>query len=146
MSRSGAREPASSWGLLLSAFEGLSTEETLRTAGVFNIIRTLPAFIGGSILAILLTQRTDAHFDILRQNIRFNRPIVAESFRQSGSHFNERGSPNSLAGKQMHAALGRWVHANSRAFAFQGIFQYLALVPAAGLVLVLLVRLPGRRG
>jgi len=35
------------------------------------------------------------------------------------------------------------VHANARAFAFQGIFEYLALVPAVGLVLVLLVRVPG---
>ena len=33
----------------MTAFEGLSTEETLRTAGVFNILRTLPAFIGGEI-------------------------------------------------------------------------------------------------
>lgn len=127
---------------LVTAFEGLTTEQTLRTAGVFNILRVLPAFAVGAMLAVILTRETDAQFDVLRQNIRYNRPIVAEAYRQPERHFSERGSPQALAGKQAHAALGQWVHANARAFAFQGVFQYLALVPAVGLVLVLLIRVP----
>lgn len=127
----------------LTAFEGLSTEETLRTAGVFNILRALPAFAVGATLATLLTQHTDAQFDTLRQNIRYNRPVVAESYRSFDRHFAARGSPGTLAERQSHAALERWVHANARAFAFQTIFGYLALVPAAGSLLVLCV--PSRR-
>ena len=131
---------------LLTAFEGLTTEQTLRTAGVFNILRTLPAFAVGASLSILLTRETDAQFDVLRQNIRTNRPIVAEAYRQPERHFTDRGSPHADVGKQAQATMGKWVHANSRAFAFQGIFQYLALVPAAGLILVLLIRVPTREG
>jgi DHA2 family multidrug resistance protein len=126
---------------LLTVFEGLSNEQTLRTAGVFNILRALPAFVGGATLSILLTQRTDSQFDVLRQNIRYNRPIVAESIHHPERRFIDRGS-GLAAGKQAHAALAKWVHANSKAFAFQDIFQYLALAPVAGLVLVLLVRTP----
>lgn len=127
---------------LLTAFEGLGSEETLRSAGIFNIFRSLPAYIAGAVLAILLTQGTDTQFDVLRQTIRYNRPIVEEAFRRSERHFTERGSPRVFASPQAHAGLGRWVHANARAFAFQGIFGYLALVPAIGLILVVLVRLP----
>jgi len=78
---------------LLTAFEGLGTEETLRTAGVFNILRSLPVFAAGATLTILLTQSTDRQFDVLRQNIRYNRPIVAESLRQADRHFTNHGSP-----------------------------------------------------
>jgi DHA2 family multidrug resistance protein len=127
---------------LLTAFEGLTTEQTLRTAGIFNILRSLPAFAVGAILTVLLTRQTDAQFDVLRQNIRYNRPIVEEAYHRPERHYTDRGSPQAVVGKQAQATLGKWVHANSRVFALQGIFQYLALVPAAGLVLVLLIRVP----
>lgn len=140
------------WGLgagivigpaLLTAFEGLDTEQTLRTAGVFNILRALPAFAAGSVLTILLTRGTDGQFDVLRQNIRYNRPVVESSFRHPQGYFIEQGSrSHPTAAKQAHAALGQWVHANSRAFAFQAIFQYLALAPLAAMLLVLLIRVP----
>lgn len=127
---------------LLTAFEGLDTEETLRAAGIFNIFRSLPAYIAGAILAVLLTQGTDKQFDVLRQTIRYNRPIVADALRDPERHFTERGSPAVFASAQAHAGLGRWVHLNARAFAFQGIFFYLAMVPALGIVLVALTQIP----
>jgi hypothetical protein len=128
---------------LLTTFEGLSNEQTLRTAGVFNVLRSLPVFIAGGILGTLLTQHTDAQFDVLRQTIRYNRPVVSGAMRGQESYFLQQGSSRAVAGKQSHAALGRWVHANARAFALQDVLRLLALVPAAGLVLVLLVRVPG---
>jgi EmrB/QacA subfamily drug resistance transporter len=127
---------------LLTTFEGLTTEQTLRTAGVFNILRSLPVFVAGGILGTLLTRHTDAQFDVLRQNIRYNRPVVSESLRGPEGHFLGHGSPRAQARPQAHAALGRWVHANARAFALQDILRLLMLVPAAALVLVLLVRVP----
>ncbi|MBY0527439.1 MAG: MFS transporter [Gemmataceae bacterium] len=127
---------------LLTVFEGLTNEQTLKTAGVFNIFRSMPAFLVGAILATLLTQRTDAQFDVLRQNIRYNRPIVSEAARQPERHFAAHGSGHAVVGKQAHATLHKWVHANSRAFAFQSVLQMLALVPASAMVLVLLLRKP----
>jgi EmrB/QacA subfamily drug resistance transporter len=127
---------------LLTTFEGLSAEQTLRTAGVFNILRSLPVFVAGGILGTLLTRHTDARFDVLRQTIRYNRPVVEETRRGSASYFLQQGSSRAVAGKQAHAALGRWVHANARSFALQDVLGLLAMVPAAGLILVLLVRVP----
>src|SRR5262249_43427379 len=71
------------WGLgaglvagpaLLTTFEGLSDEESLRTAGLFNVCRSIPVFFVGGILTVLLTQRTDSHFDYLRQTVQYNQP------------------------------------------------------------------------
>lgn len=137
------------WGLgagltcgpaLLTTFEGLSTEQTLRTAGIFNVMRSLPTFAALGLLSTLLVQRTDTNFDWLRQKIRPERPLVAESLRNPAAYFVDRGSGSGQARKQAHALLGKWVHANSRAYALQDILGLLACVPAAGLVLVLFVR------
>jgi DHA2 family multidrug resistance protein len=127
---------------LLTAFEALSPEETLHVAGFFNIARSLPAFIVGSILAILLAQHTDAQFDVLRQDIRFNRAIVESAYSRTRTHFAIHGSPSATVGKQAHALVGKWVHANARAFALQGILAYLSWVPLAALLLVPFIRKP----
>jgi DHA2 family multidrug resistance protein len=125
---------------LLTTFEGLTDEETLRTAGVFNILRTLPVFFVGSLLATLLTQQTDAHFDTLRQTIQYNRPMVMETDRGAERYFTQRGSSLLRARPQTHALLGQWVKLNARAFALQYVLRWLAVVPAAGLILVWFVR------
>jgi hypothetical protein len=130
---------------LLTAFENLSSEEALHSAGFFNIARSLPAYIVGSILVILLTQNTDAQFDVLRQNIRFNRAIVEQAFVQADRHFVNHPSSGGPPGKQAHAFIGKWVLANARVFALQGIFGLLSMTTAAGLALVALIHLPTSR-
>jgi hypothetical protein len=132
--------------VMLTVFEGLSQDEVMRSAGVFNIMRSLPTFIIGTTLITLWTQATDANFDWLRQKITYNRPIVAEATRQPERHFVGRGSGVVKSGAQAHATLGKWVHANSRAFALQTILQYLALATALGPGLILFVRVGGKDG
>jgi DHA2 family multidrug resistance protein len=141
------------WGLgagvvcgpaLLTTFEGLSNEATLQTAGVFNIMRSLPTFVAAGLLATLLTQRTDTNFDWLRLNMRDERPVVVESLRGPADHFVNRGSGDATAAKQSHALLGQWTHANARGLAFRDVFQMLTLAPLFGLVLVLMLRIPPR--
>jgi DHA2 family multidrug resistance protein len=139
---------AALWGLgaglvagpaLLTTFEGLSDEEILRTAGLFNVCRSIPVFIVGGVLGVVLTQRTDAHFDYLRQTVQYNQPAVAETLRNAEGHFVERGYPAGTAARQAHATLGMWTRANARANAVRDVLLLLALAPALGLVLVLFV-------
>ncbi len=127
---------------LLTAFEGLSNEQTLQTAGVFNIMRALPIFVVGGLLGTMLTQRTDVNFAWLREDIQPEHPVVSQALRTPQRHMIQRGSGQTMSTHQAHAALGKWVHANARAFAMRDVFQLLSLVPALGLFLVLLVR-PG---
>lgn len=124
---------------LLTTFEGMSNEQTLDTAGVFNIARSLPAFIVGALLVTLLARHTDENFDWLRLNIRDNRPIVEQTLRDGRSHMVAQGSAHTVAVKQSHALLGKWVKANARAYAFQDAFRLLALAPCMGMFFVLVV-------
>ena len=130
---------------LLTTFEGLREEEILRAAGIFNVCRSIPVFIVSGLLAVLLTQRADAHFDYLRQTVQDNQPAVAEALRNTESHFVERGYPAGTATRQAHATLGMWTRANARANAVRDVLLMLALAPALGLVLVLFVPIRGTR-
>jgi DHA2 family multidrug resistance protein len=122
--------------VMLTLFEGLTPAETLQAAGVYNITRMLPAFVVGATLVTVHTQRADAHFDRLRQRITHNRPLVSETRHHLAHHYAARGSSAGVQQKQAHATLGRWAHANAKAFAFQTVLRYLALVPALGVGLV----------
>jgi MFS transporter, DHA2 family, multidrug resistance protein len=127
---------------LLTTFEQVSDEEILRTAGIFNVCRSIPVFCASGLLATYLTQQTDVHFDYLRQTVQYNEPAVAEMLRNTERHLVQRGSPVHLASKQGHVALGRWTKVNARSNAVRDVFLLLALVPAGGLVLVFFVRVP----
>jgi hypothetical protein len=128
---------------LVIIFEGLSLDEAMMLAGVFNISRALPAFIAATILSTLWTQTTDAHFDTLRQNVQFNRPLVEESYTSAQRHFIARGSAEGTSVQQSHALIGRWAQANSKAFALQDVFRCLTMATAIGLIAVL--ALPGAK-
>jgi EmrB/QacA subfamily drug resistance transporter len=137
------------WGLgaglvvgpaLLTIFEALPIDETTMLAGVFNILRTLPAFAATVLLVTYWTQSTDAQFDTLRQNVRFNRPVVEDTYSASRNRFDARGSTHDEAVKQSQALTAKWTHANARAFALQDVMRALAMFTALGLIPVALVR------
>ena len=125
---------------LSTIFAGLSMDDTMTLAGVFNICRALPAYIALVSLTTLWTQSTDAHFDTLRQNVRFNRPVVSTSYNTADQRFIDRGSPHDQSEKQSHALISQWTHANARAFALEDVMKDLALLLVPGLVAVCLVR------
>jgi DHA2 family multidrug resistance protein len=127
---------------LLTTFEGLSDERILQTAGIFNICRTLPALLVSGLLATYLTQRTDSHFDYLRQTVAYNQPAVVETLRNAEQHFMRQGNAARLASKQVRATLGAWTMANARASAVRDALLLLSLAPATAIVLVLFVRIP----
>jgi hypothetical protein len=124
---------------LLTTFEGLSDQETHRTAGLFNVCRSIPVFMVSGVLAVVLTQRTDVHFDNMRQTVQHNQPAVAETLRTTMSHFIERGYPAGTAARQASATLGVRTRASARASAVRDVLLMLALAPAVGLALVLIV-------
>jgi hypothetical protein len=127
---------------LFTIFEGLALDETVTLAGVFNIFRSIPAYIATVTLVTFWTQATDARFDTLRQNVQFNRPVASESYQTSQDRFIARGSPHDQSIAQSQALVGRWTHANARAFALQDVLRDLSILTTAGLVAVCLVRRP----
>jgi DHA2 family multidrug resistance protein len=131
---------------MLTVFDGLTERQMLQSAGIFNIMRSLPAFVAGSLAVILLTRQTDAQFDVQRQTIQYNRPAVEETLRQVEGYFLRQGS-DPARDRQAHALLQQWVQANARAWAFQNVLRCLAIVTTLGLVLLIFVaRPPGLAG
>lgn len=127
---------------LLTIFEGMTNDETLATAGLFNVARSLPTFVAGSLLATLLVQHIDENFDWLRLDIAPNRPIVTEALDQAHAHFVGRGAGRAVAARQSHALIGQWTQANARAMAVRDVLELLALAPTMGLILTLAIRVP----
>jgi MFS transporter, DHA2 family, multidrug resistance protein len=125
---------------LFTVFEGLALDETTTLAGVFNIFRSIPAYIATVTLVTFWTQATDAHFDTLRQSVQLNRPVVSESYEGLQERFIARGSPRDQSIVQSHALVARWSHANARAFALQDVLRDLTILTAAGVIAVCFVR------
>ncbi|WP_145258069.1 MFS transporter [Planctomycetes bacterium Pan216] len=125
---------------LVTIFQPLNDEQALRSAGIFNISRSIPAFIVGALATISLTQTTDSVFDRRRLEITRDRPIVAETTGALDRQFRDRGQSPEQRKKQARASLGGWTHRKSRADAYQAVFVYLALFTAAGAGLALFVR------
>ncbi len=127
---------------MLTIFYGLESSRLADAAGVFNIMRTLPAFAIGALLLAVMAQSTDFHFDRLRLDITYNRPTVSETYERMENHFAERGSHPAAGKKQARVLMARWVHANANALAFRTTLGYLALIPAVGALLVLFLQPP----
>lgn len=127
---------------LLTIFEDLSPVQVFRSAGVFNIMRSIPAFTAGTLGVALFTQTADGNFDLWRLDITHHRPIVKETSKRLEQHFRERGVSLQTSRKQSRAALGQWVHAHGKAYAFGTLFGYLALLTLLGPLAVLFVRTP----
>jgi DHA2 family multidrug resistance protein len=137
------------WGLgaglviepaLTTIFEGRSLAETMPLAGAFNILRAVPAYVGLVTLATFWVQDTDAYFDLMRQTMQTNTPIVEQARQTSRTRFVTFGSPHARAEKQSQALLDKWTQGNARAFALQVVFRDLAWLTVPGLLLVVLVR------
>ena len=127
---------------MLTIFYGLPPSRLAHAAGVFNIMRTLPAFVMGALLVVFLTRWSDYNFDRMRLDITDNRPAVSETVKRVAKHFEGRSRGLSNGRKQAKAFMTKWVHKNARGFAFQTTLVYLALITAIGPVLVLFLHSP----
>lgn len=132
------------WGLgaglvvgpaLLTIFARLSLTQAVQMAGVFNILRALPAFVAAAALSTMWVRTTDGYFDTLRQTVQANEPIVDQTHAHAARQFRRQGSSPSLSHDQAQATTRQWTHANARAFALQTTLRQLALLTAVALPL-----------
>lgn len=130
--------------VMRTIFDGLTDVQTLHCAGIYNMMRMLPEYIALSLLATLLVQGSDVQFNRLRQDITYNRPQVERTNAHLDRHFSERGSSRAVSQQQARALLGRWVHVNARAYAFQQVLAYLALATAGAVLVICVVARPAR--
>ncbi len=125
---------------ILAVFTGLEPQLLARSAGVFNIFRTLPVFAVGTLLGALLVAQQDTHFDRMRLRITRDRPVVAAARVGVERHLASRGTRPADGPLRAQAVLAAWVRANSGALALGDVLRTLALVTATSLLLVPLLR------
>lgn len=130
--------------LLALPMEGLSPPEVASSASIKNMNRELPGTIGTLLTTVLLTRRTDNHFDLMRQDIIPNRAVVENVNQRLAEHLVERGSSGARLHEQAGRVIGGYIHANANAFAYETVLKYVALACVVGVLLALFIR-PAKR-
>ena len=67
--------------VICTPLEGLDPQQIASSAGIKNLFRVLPSFIGGGLVSVLIERRTDARFDSMRQLLISNRPPILDVYR-----------------------------------------------------------------
>ncbi len=128
--------------LIVLPMEGLTQSEVVSSASIKNMVRVLPSTIGSLLVGIILTRRSDAHFDAMRQDITYNRGVVEQTRLGLADHMAMRGSSGMRLDEQVGHVIGGYIQDNAKAFAFDTALKYLALLCVVGLIFALLIRPP----
>lgn len=131
--------------VLCIPLEGLTQAQVVRSASIKNMVRALPGAVGGLVIGHVLTRRTDAYFDALRQKIMPNRPVVESTQALLQQHLEFQGSSLDVLPNQASHIIGQYIHDNASAFAYQTGLQYLAVCILMALVLALCLQPAPRR-
>jgi EmrB/QacA subfamily drug resistance transporter len=128
--------------ILVLASEGLTQSEVVRSAAIKNMVRIMPGTFSSILIGTLITRRSDAYFDYLRQDITHNR-AVAENVRATlTDYLTTKGSSGVALHEQASQVIGAYIHSDAGAFASQTALQYLAIVTAMASVLAFFLRPP----
>jgi hypothetical protein len=136
---------AASAGLVASPLicvsqEDMTPAQVASSAGIKNLMLSLPAFVGGNLMTIFIERRGDAHFDSMRQSIVPNRPPWDDVKLGVIDDFILHGADPAEAAAAASRLLGGWTRSHANVFAYQSAFQILALTIASAVVLALLLK------
>jgi hypothetical protein len=125
--------------VICTPLEGLDPQQVASSASIKNLFRVLPSFVGGGLISVLIERRTDARFDSMRQLLTPNRPPYLDVQRGLVDYLTLHGSSPGDATAQARRMIANFVRDNATVYADQAAFQYLALLPALGMALALLL-------
>lgn len=128
--------------LLVLASEGLTQPEIVSSAALKNMVRIMPGTFASILIGTLITRRSDAYFDYLRQDITHNRAVAENVTGTLLDYLTTKGSSGVELHQQASHVIGAYIHADAGAFASQTALQYLAILTAVASLLALLLRPP----
>jgi DHA2 family multidrug resistance protein len=126
--------------ILVLASEGLTQAEVVSSAAIKNMVRIMPGTFASTVIATLITRRSDFYFDYLRQDITYNRAVVENVTGTLTDHLTTKGSSGLELHEQARHIIGAYIHSDAGAFASQTALQYLAVLTALASLLALLLR------
>jgi MFS transporter, DHA2 family, multidrug resistance protein len=122
----------------------LPPERVKNASGLFNLMRNLGGAVGLAILVTELNNRTDLHFERLRETVTWSRDTVTE--RLSSMAHGMTASLGSNADTAALRQLAGLVRQQAMTMAFSDIFLIIATVFAGALFLIPLARRPRPAG
>jgi EmrB/QacA subfamily drug resistance transporter len=125
--------------VICTPLEGLDAQQVASSASIKNLFRVLPSFVGGGLISVLIERRTDARFDSMRQLLTPNRPPFLDVDRGLFDYLTLHGFSPDHAAAQSRQIIAGFLRDNAVVYADQAAFQYLALLPALGMALALLL-------
>jgi DHA2 family multidrug resistance protein len=107
---------------------------------LFSVVRNVGGSAGVAISTTLLSRRAQTHQSALVAHVNIWDPETAERLRQWTDHFVARGADTVTAGRQAMAMLYRETQVQAQVLAFMDDFRVLAVMYAALVGLVILMR------
>jgi DHA2 family multidrug resistance protein len=121
----------------------LPPERVKNASGLFNLMRNLGGAVGLAILVTQLNNRTDLHFEHLREAVTWSRETVTERLTGMAQGMTSLGSDAKAAALHQLAGL---VRQQATVMAFSDVFLMIAVVFFAVLFLIPLARRPRPAG
>jgi DHA2 family multidrug resistance protein len=116
----------------------LSPEHVKNASGLYNLTRNLGGAVGLALINTMLNNRTDLHFDRLRESVHWGNPLAEETLAGLAQQLQSLPDASMAALKQ----LSRMVQQQARVMAFADVFLALTVLFASLTVFAFLMRKP----
>jgi DHA2 family multidrug resistance protein len=126
--------------LQMLALASVPISQLPNATALFSVVRNVGGSVVVAISTTLLSRRAQTHQSALVAHVSIWDPETAERLRQWTDHFLARGADTVTAGRQAMAMLYRETQLQAQVLAFMDDFRMLAVMYAALVVLVLLMR------
>jgi DHA2 family multidrug resistance protein len=121
------------------ATSGIQKEQAESASSIFNIIRTVAATLGSSILGTLLTHREQFHSSRLVETVSMYNEQTQHRIQQLNQFFTTKlGDPN-ITQSQAEKVLGQSVHRQASIMAYSDCFYFIGMgLVLSGLIILVL--------
>ena len=126
--------------LQMLALASVPISQLPNATALFSVVRNVGGSAGVAISTTLLSRRAQTHQSALAAHVNIWDPETAERLRQWTDHFVARGADTVTAGRQAMGMLYRETQVQAQVLAFMDDFRMLAVMYAALVVLVILMR------
>jgi DHA2 family multidrug resistance protein len=117
----------------------LAPERLKNASGLYNLTRNLGGAVGLAVINTLLNSRFDLHFERLRENVTWGRPVAEETLANPTLKFGELGSD---AGQAALKTMANLVRREALVMSFADVFYLLTFLFIAIACAIPLVRRP----
>ncbi|RLV61331.1 DHA2 family efflux MFS transporter permease subunit [Parashewanella curva] len=126
--------------LSLVSLQDITKEQTPDAATISNVVRNLGGAFGIAIIATLITNKTDEHFQRLKSALHATNDGIWFQLQQKAAYFLHSGFDSSTAMTQAKASLFQTMHRDAAIMAYNDVFFIMSAFLIFASVLMLLTK------